>query len=272
MWGIPLDGGLTKPQLQRLMMEVQRISEQWGNSKPGMLETDDSGVIPVKNTMALIGSALFAVLSYLHTRSEPESYVGEVWRLRERIAESAPCMARTALALSLFPTWQEIIIQEGGRRCDVEARWTLERDTPDARIRLEYNAALCAPVLSVQRTHLLFRQMALGFTTGAKGAHRCMDVVLGFGGEKSRAPGSRLVKPLLTPYAPRRVYLPEGSLTEEDIQTAVADMYALFCMYLVQERFISAEDDLLVREFLFAYLRQSTSDPRTAVPHQCTCQ
>ena len=90
MWGIPVDSALPKPQLQQLMTEVQRISEQWGDSNSGVLEVDDYGVMRVKTTIALIGRALLAGLSYFHTRYEPESYVDEARALWDGVTDLAP--------------------------------------------------------------------------------------------------------------------------------------------------------------------------------------
>src|SRR5207245_1433347 len=143
MWVIPLDGIPHRFQAQRLKTEVQEISEEWGDSKPGVLAVDDYGVIRVKTTMTLIGRTLLAVLSYFHTRYEPESYVGEALELQGEVTESALYIARTTRAQKFISTWDEIIIQEGGIQCDVRAQWTLERDTLDAHNRLAFNAGIC---------------------------------------------------------------------------------------------------------------------------------
>ena len=85
---IPLDS-ILRGQIQQLMQAVDEIGEEWGGSKPSALEVNAQGVMPVNNTIALVGGALFAALSYLHIRYEPERYVGEAWTLQEWIREAA---------------------------------------------------------------------------------------------------------------------------------------------------------------------------------------
>jgi hypothetical protein len=81
VWDIPLDRVL-RSQIQQLVQAVEEIGEEWGGSKPSVLEANDQDVIPVKNTMALVGTALFAALSYLRMRYEPEFYAGEAQTLQ----------------------------------------------------------------------------------------------------------------------------------------------------------------------------------------------
>ena len=253
-WEIPLDR-VPRPQIQKLMKAVQQISEQWRGSKPLVLEANDQGIISVNNTITLVGAALFAALSCLHMRYEPERYVGEAQALQAWIREQAPCLEHTNLRQSMFHPWEQFICQDGRIWCDVRATWTLERDTPDTRMRLAHNLAICTPNLLAQRV-LFFREILLVFTQGQRTTSQRLDIVMGFEGEKNRIPISRLAKSLLIPYGSRRVYLPEEVQTEKNIRTAVMDMYALLSIYLIQAGFSSLDDDPAVREFLFTYVRQ----------------
>lgn len=184
MWEIPLDGIPHPSQIQQLMREGQRIGKQGDDPRYPPPESDEPGVMPVATAIELIERAWQSVPSYVRSRYEPESYVGEAQTLRAWVNETVPYIAQPAVAQSMVATWEETIIQEGGIQCHVEARWALERDTPGARIRLAYNAALCAPVLSVQRSLLLFRHMTLCLTKGQKGASQRLDVDMGWGGEQ----------------------------------------------------------------------------------------
>jgi len=251
------------------MTEAQQISEQWGGSQPGILAVDSSGVVRVKTIMALIGSTLLAVLSYFHTRYKPALYVREALELQAEITESASYIARTARTQKLISTWDEIIIQEGGIQCDVRALWTLERDTPEARDRLAFNAGICNPVLLVPRPLLLWRQMSLCFTQGPKGAVKRLDVNIGWDGEQHEHAYTRqLVKACLVPYAPRRVYLPRAydayasSSTSQALHAAVQAAYAVLCIYLVQEGIVEWDNDAPVRAFLASYLGRFASGYR----------
>jgi hypothetical protein len=253
-WGIPLDR-VRRPQIQQLMQAVQEISEQWGGSKPCVLEANDQDIIPVSNTIALVGTTLFAVLSYLYMRYEPEFYVGEAQTLQAWVREQAPWIEHAPRRQAMCRTWEQTIRQDGRIECNVLANWTLERDTPDTRMRLAYNSAIC-PFILLAQSVLFFRELRLVFTQGQRTTSQRLDIVMGFEGEQNRAPGSSRVKSLVARYAPRRVYLPEEVRTEKNIRTAVMDMYALFSIYLIQVGFSSLDGDPTVREFLFTYIRQ----------------
>src|SRR6266536_3429131 len=87
VWDIPLDS-VSRTQIQQLMQAVEEIGEEWGGSKP-VLEANNQDVIPVNNTIALVGTALFAALSYLRMRYEPGFYVGEAQTLQTWVREKA---------------------------------------------------------------------------------------------------------------------------------------------------------------------------------------
>jgi hypothetical protein len=89
------------------------------------------------------------------------------------------------------------------------------------------------------------------------------------GGERERLPLSRKVRKglnprpreraaegLSVPFMDKRLYVPEGLFSASDVRAAVEDMYALLCIYLVQEEFVSLEERGDVQAFLYGYLRQ----------------
>src|SRR5207253_10782119 len=108
-----------------------------------VLEANNRDVIPVNNTIALVGTALFAALSYLRMRYEPGFYVGEAQTLQTWVREKAPWIEHAPRRQAMCPTWEQTIRQDGRIWCNVLANWTLERNTPDTRMRLEHNLAIC---------------------------------------------------------------------------------------------------------------------------------
>jgi hypothetical protein len=98
------------------------------------------------------------------------------------------------------------------------------------------------------------------------------DVLLRPEGERERLPLSRKVKKglnprpheraaggLSVPLVNKRLYVPEGLSAPSDVRAAVQDMYALLCIYLVQEEFVRLDEEADVREFLDAYIGQFKS-------------
>jgi hypothetical protein len=96
-----------------------------------------------------------------------------------------------------------------------------------------------------------------------------MDVLVFGGGERQRLKLPRNVRKLLhdrpherppeqlaAPLVEKRLYLPEGVVAQRDVQTAVEDLVALLCLYLVQEELVRLEDDGSVREWLYAYFHR----------------
>jgi hypothetical protein len=96
-----------------------------------------------------------------------------------------------------------------------------------------------------------------------------IDVLLFPGGDQERLPLSRKLRKLLhprpheradeglsVPLVDKRLYLPEGIRSQAGIRATVQDMYALLCIYLVQEAFVKLDENRGVLEFLETYLHQ----------------
>jgi hypothetical protein len=107
-----------------------------------------------------------------------------------------------------------------------------------------------------------------------------MDILIFSGGDQERIRFPRKVKKLLhdrpherppdqltLPLAQKRLYIPAASLPKRDVQSAVEDMYALPCIYLLQEELIHVDEDHSVREFLCAYVRKFQGARRLGVEY-----
>jgi hypothetical protein len=106
------------------------------------------------------------------------------------------------------------------------------------------------------------------------------DVLLLPGGELERLPLSRKVRKglnprpderaaegLSVPFMDKRLYVPEGLSSASDVRAAVQDMYALLCIYLVREEFVSLEEGGDVQAFLYGYLRQFKGAMQVGIPY-----
>jgi len=65
----------------------------------------------------------------------------------------------------------------------------------------------------------------------------------------------------------KRLYVPEALSSASDVRAAVQDMYALLCIYLVQEEFVSLEEGGDVQAFLYGYLRQFKGAMQVGIPY-----
>lgn len=109
------------------------------------------------------------------------------------------------------------------------------------------------PILQIQSVEAYFRrEHSLVFVA----PNKRMDVFIGQEGERERFQAGRKDKDFLRPYTSKRIYFfPRATSAKRDLQLWLKDTMALFCVYLVQEKFVDIDEDRPIREFLLDYLK-----------------
>jgi hypothetical protein len=72
---------------------------------------------------------------------------------------------------------------------------------------------------------------------------------------------------LSVPFMDKRLYIPERLSSASDVRAAVQDMYALLCIYLVQEEFVTLNEEGDVQKFLYDYIGQFKCATQVEIPY-----
>jgi hypothetical protein len=286
---------------RRLLEEVRHLLEQWS---PGALkarasllaqppslpwgiwsgsieelEAFDDRELAVKSTIEFIGQALVAVFHYLLVVHTPEVWAVEQQRVAtwlEEIIGSGSGKPRRSANYLLSHTLTTP--RRGWLSCQPTVAWIL---TPLAR---HHDCGQVKLGDESGDTWDLFHAIKLYFRHGNPDAYdpqrHGFDVLLRPGGEWERLPlpkkvrrglnlrpHERAAEGLSVPFMDKRLYVPESLSSPSAVRAAVQDMYALLCIYLVQEEFVSLEEGGDVQAFLDGYLRQFKGAMQVGIPY-----
>jgi hypothetical protein len=286
---------------RRLLEEVKLLLEQWspGSLKarssflaqpPSLpwgiwresleeLEAFDDRELAVNTTIELIGQGLVAVFRYLLVLHTPEVWAVEQQRVSTWLDELASRgSGERRRSVEYGPSHSLTTPRRGWLSCQPTVQWVLRPLAPHPG---------CGQVrLGGERgdTWDLSHEVRLYFLHGNPHApvppRQRFDVLLLPGGERERLPLSRKVRKglnprpheradegLSVPFMDKRLYVPEALSSASDVRAAVQDMYALVCIYLIQEEFVRLDEEGDVREFLYDYIGQFKGGRQVGIPY-----
>jgi hypothetical protein len=267
--GVMGQRGLFLPTPETPMLR-QPPSLPWGIWRGSLEEVEafDDRELPVNTTTELIGQGLVAVFRYLLVLHNPEVWAVEQQHVSTWLDELASLGSGQPRRSVEYRYSRSLTTpRRGWLSCEPTVSWVL---TPHAR---HPGCGQVRPRGESCDTGDLSHEVRLYFLHGNPDARvpprQRFDVLLRPGGERERLPLSRKIRKglnprpyeraaigLSVPLVDKRLYLPERLSSPSDVRAAVQDMYALLCLYLVQEEFVRLDEDRGVLEFLEAYLHQ----------------
>ncbi|HJY81347.1 MAG TPA: hypothetical protein VKK81_09715 [Candidatus Binatia bacterium] len=244
--------------LQRFAVKWQLAQEYW-LGRTALLrdrivyrvepDPETYGLLP--NVLLLIQEALAWLIQYEQSLEEPAAQdkedlnVVELSRRANEIWQKDP--GKWVIQTRFLSLLRE---KEAGLWCGPTVNWTLTRNEPQL-----LSTRKGAPLVTVRQGESRKRELLLSFLRADCSPPRRVDVLVDWGGEPNRIRLPRKTRQWLIPAAQRRLYLPlEQRKNQQWNDRTLLDACAMICVYLIQGKLVSLDDNLTVSKFLSSYL------------------
>ena len=217
--------------------------------------------VPIPNTIKLIDRALAEVDRYRHSLETPDGAAKEERRIQAWWSEAKKHLMENPHCYLISARELVELLSPGWLCCRPMVNWIFTLNEPQIRVE-EGKPRLTEPtrrnfrgeiVLVFTRENLSRepRQLIVPGKEPVKGQQ--MDVLIGWQGKRQRIKYAPGVRKIISPFARKRLYVPEDIQKRADAKIWRDDMRALLCIYLLQEELINLDMDRGVQTFLKSY-------------------